>query len=243
MKRLAITLASLAWSVGCVGPQSKPAGDPIKAVAADIVVRVRPIIVGHASDATVSVKMADLAKAHAHTGIRWDVLPIDRIDNPAWRNAVITDATGRATELGNDMQASAKGYVDRSGELAVFFCDRVESGGMAVGGAAYYPPSHGIFISSVSCGNVVVHETGHAFSLTHTDPISGGDVACRIMSYSCRLSDDCRGQTFNASEISTMRSAAMTSRRPVCSISGATARLKAIAPKTATGDLEVCPIR
>lgn len=228
---------TLLFLFGCAAP--KPYEPPRK--SADIVIRVRPVIIGERfTEVSVAAKMADLAKAHTQTGIRWEVLPTDRITNPTWRFAIVTDAAGVQTPLGSDMSASAKGYFDR-GEAAVFFCDKVTTQGVDVGGCAYLPPNHGCWIGPDSCSNVCSHELGHWLALNHTEPITGPGVACLIMSYTCRRTEDCYGQTFTESQISTQRAAATTHRRNACEIMGTTARLKILPPPSATGELVVCP--
>lgn len=180
----------------------------------DMEVTIRPIVINRSwTEYQVQNKLKDMHSSLKYTGIKIKILPVYYISE-SWETIEIMRDEGKEMSRRSSL-------LYEQGELVFWFCQNITINGSVVGGAAYLHPNHGIWISASSCNNVCTHEFGHAFSLSHTEPLSGKEVECRIMSYSplaCTSSFICDKKRFIPEEVQLMRDTALTLRIKVVNV-------------------------
>lgn len=196
IRGLAACAAALLLTVGCLAPHNgghngnNNGDDPPSWVG---VCKLRPIVVTSGGQSKwdqtrVSRYARWLDPGYRNAALKFDVLPVERMESEAWFTIDQKSEFYAMSEVSMAHSAS-------KGELVVWFVDSIPV--WSAGGIAQKPSNavgkyqHGIAISANSSEASLMHEVGHALNLSHTWSDSFTDTPTRD-------SKDCSTEPCNA---------------------------------------------
>lgn len=234
--------------VGCFRPAvpvTQPLHvEPTKSTSpVKFVVSVRPMIITSRGTTywtaeRLQERFTHLNQAYAPVGLQWNVLPPLTHEQP---ELLDFDARGETSDAVAG-KALCEQWATDAKELLVVFVHRIVLSDVGdVGGAAWYPPSHGIFVAYFSQKTVVTHELGHALGLSHYVPLEDCANAvhrCNPMSYCNRVCDT----SFTTQQAEVVARTLMSNPRRslVTFMDKSLQSAKMDPPRTATGELATC---